>query len=467
MLTDALQSYRYLWPQHDLAASSAWRPTSGGAAFERAMPETPEELAADSRWPAFFPSPLCLVTVRDGSQIALEKVVGASIVNRFPYILALSFCRQDLSERHHGRRVFSELLERAGSVAVQYLPPGPALDRAMSAIQSMPEEHTVARIAKTGLATRDAVTTDAPVFTDAHLVYEARLVRPGKDFEGQPIYAQPWKDVGSHRIYFLEINAIQLRRDIAEGRSQIRWRSLPAWAPKLPLQNDPEARSDASGATGYKKGFTPHYAFPSAGTTAFESDGVHHDMAVKYLPPLPEDQVEVDNDRARWPCFFPSSAGLITTWARDGSPNVMPCGSTTIVSRQPLVIAPCVSYAAINARYAPRATLGHLRRTGRFGCGVPFIHDTVLEAIRHTGNVSIETQHDKVTRAGLAVEAHPSAPVLPATPVHFDCRIMDEVRLGTHIMFLGEVEHIRVRADVTPANPIEWCPWADVLPAHA
>ena len=80
MLTDALQSYRYVWPQHDLAASPAWLPTSGGAAFERTMPESAEELAADSRWPAFFPSPLCLVTVRDG-------LICASL-----YLLSLYVC---------------------------------------------------------------------------------------------------------------------------------------------------------------------------------------------------------------------------------------------------------------------------------------------------------------------------------------------------------------------------------------
>jgi flavin reductase (DIM6/NTAB) family NADH-FMN oxidoreductase RutF len=467
MLTDALKPYRYLWPQQDFAASSAWQPSADGQAWVRTMPESPEELEADSRWPAFFPSPLCFVTVRDGDEVGLEKVVGASIVNRFPYILALSFCRQELSQRHHARRTFTGMLERGGAVAVQYLPPGPMLDRVLHAILSVPEGKTRTRIAQAGLATRPALTNEAPVFTDSYLIYEARLVKPGKDFEGQPIYQEPWWDVGSHRIYFLEINAIQLRRDIAESRSQIQWRSLPAWQPQFPLQGSTKAAGGASARTGYQKGYTPHYVFPSAGTTAFEADCVHHNMAVKHLPPLAEDQMEVDNDRARWPCFFPSSAGLITTWAGDGLPNVMPCGSTTIVSRHPLVIAPCVSYAAINIRYAPRATLGILQRTKRFGCGVPFIHDAIIDAIRQTGNVSIETDRNKVARAGLTAEAKSSAPVLSAVPVHFDCAVVDQVRLGTHVMFLGEVQSIRVRADVTPENPIEWYPWADVVPVGA
>jgi flavin reductase (DIM6/NTAB) family NADH-FMN oxidoreductase RutF len=43
--------------------------------------------------------------------------------------------------------------------------------------------------------------------------------------------------------------------------------------------------------------------------------------------------------------------------------------------------------------------------------------------------------------------------------------VLDEIRLGTHVMFLGAVKRIRVRADVSAANPLEWCPWADVSPA--
>jgi flavin reductase (DIM6/NTAB) family NADH-FMN oxidoreductase RutF len=182
-------------------------------------------------------------------------------------------------------------------------------------------------------------------------------------------------------------------------------------------------------------------------------------MAVKYMPQLARDQVEVDNDRARWPCFFPSSLGMITSQTEDGTPNLMPCGSTTIVSRQPLVVAPCVSYSAINERYAPRATLTLIRQSRTFVCGVPFIHDTVLDAIRYAGNVSLTRNPRKLADAGLDVEPTEYGPALPALPIQFDCRVVGEVRLGTHVMFLGEVHRIRVRADLTPQNPMEWCPW--------
>jgi flavin reductase (DIM6/NTAB) family NADH-FMN oxidoreductase RutF len=459
-----LAPYRYLWPREDLHRSGSWAAGSDQA-FYRTMPESVEELALDSRWPALFPSAICLVTTGDGSSSALEKVVGASIVNRFPYIVALSFCQRPLSARHYVRSRFMEALERNQEVAVQFLAPGDALDRAMNTIAAIPDDRVTERIARADLPVRTARTNRAPVLTDAYLVYEARLVRPGRDFERVPIHAEPWTDAGSHRVYYLEITAIQLRHDIAQGRSQIHWRSLPTWTP------GPSFHASGTEAIGidsakYQKPYTPLYRFPSSGTIAFESDDVHDGMAVKYLPPLPEDQVEVNNDRARWPCFFPSSVGMITTWDEAGVPNVMPCGSTTIVSRHPLIVTPCVSYAAINDRYAPRATLNAIRRTGRFGCGVPFIEETVLAAIKYCGNISVAGNRNKVKESGLDIQASDWAPVPTALPVYFECEVVGEVRLGTHVMFFGEVRRIRVRADVTPDRPLEWCPWADVAAAE-
>ena len=385
--TAATGQSAYLWPGSDLTESGLWQPVTGEKAYRREMPESLEQLAADSRWPAFFPSPISLVTTSDGSRTALEKVVGASIVNRFPYVVALSFCKQPLSRRHHIRATFMDVLEKGEGAAIQFLVPGPLLDRVMDVIATVPDENSGQRLQATGLPTREALTSRAAVFADAYMVYEARLVKPCKDFEGRPIYEKPWIDVGSHRVYFLEITAIQLRQDIANGEDRIYWRSLPAWAPINEIPARPVFENPIL-AGKYTKGYTPQYVFPSAGTIAFEADATIDGMAVKHLPPLAADQVQVDNDRARWPCFFPSSAGLITSWMEDGSPNLMPCGSTTVVSRHPMVIAPCVSYYAINERYAPRATLESIRKTGRFGCGVPYIHDAILNGIRYSGNIS-------------------------------------------------------------------------------
>ena len=463
MLSDSLKKYAYRWPDIDLAAAAGGQYTKDTRGYVMKMPEKAEAVFKDSRWPAFFPSSISLVTTGEGSKPALEKVVGAAIVNRFPYIVALNFCKDDLSGRHHPRQAFMDTLESTGCAAIQFLPPGEELDKVMQVINTVPEQETHRRIEKTGLKLRKAETNPALVFEHSYMVYETRLVKPGKDFGGEPIYEHPWMDVGSHRIYFLEINAIQLRRDIAEGRSQVLWRSLPAWEPQSPPDETARQTGQLPVDGSYIKPFDSHYKFPAENTVAFEADEVKDEMAVKYLSPLPEDQVEVDNDRARWPCFFPSSLGMITSYSGNGVPNIMPCGSTFMVSRYPLTVGICVSYAAINERYAPRASLDFIRENGSFGCGVPYINDTIRNAIGYAGNLSMHKDPRKLANSGLYYEDGEWGPVLTDLPIYFGCWVKDQIKLGTHILFLGEVQEIRVRPDVTPDNALEWCPWVDIL----
>jgi hypothetical protein len=144
--------YGYQWPDMP-GGSGPWRAAPDGQTLVRELPETRNELKADSRWPAFFPSSMCLVTASDGGTDVLEKVVGASIVNRFPYVVALSFCREQLSDRHHARRRFTDLIEKSGNVAIQFLPQGASLDRAMSAITSTTDAETASRIRRGGSPT--------------------------------------------------------------------------------------------------------------------------------------------------------------------------------------------------------------------------------------------------------------------------------------------------------------------------
>jgi flavin reductase (DIM6/NTAB) family NADH-FMN oxidoreductase RutF len=462
IMQSLLEKYLYTWPHHDLTGDAEWKKSKYAGFMERLMPEKDENLAIDSRWPGFFPSAICFVTTTDGKVTGLEKVVGATIVNRFPYILALSFCTKPLSERHYVRERFMQILEAGGSVAVQYFEPGDRIDKVMNAISSVDDDKIDTRIAQTGLKTTKAQSNDSEVFTDAYMVYEGRLVKPGKDFERQPIFEKPYTDYGSHRIYYLEIEAIQLRRDIAHGQSQIHWLSLPKWDNIKPLQNRDQSTFRPLIDVKYQKGYTSDYFFPAKNTMGFEYDKEENGMSVKFLPPLPEDQVEVDNDRARWPCFFPSSVGMVTTWGVDDTANLMPCGSTSILVRHPLCFAICVSYAKINVRYAPRASLDALLRKKRFVCGVPFANDTIIDAIKYAGNISVAQDKDKLTNSGLEYVNDEAGPLLTALPVNYRCKVVDVVRLGTHFLLLGEVESVIVRDDVTKANCLKWYSYPDV-----
>src|SRR5262249_1859398 len=338
--------FSYFWPYEGTLSPPAWQFNHALGRLVRSMPESREELAADSRWPAFFPSSICLATVCHDGVAHLEKVVGATIVNRFPYVLALSFCREPLSPRHYVRRTFMDALEASGRAAVQFLMPGETLARVMAAIANVPEDSTAERFSAAGVQARHAGSSAAPVLEPAYLVYECRLVKPARDFEGVPINFGAWKDTGSHRVYFLEIESISLREEIASGATPLWWRSLPTWRRgPAPTRSDGTAdhRSKMLARTSFIKASMPDYAFPSSGTVACEADEHRDGFAAKHLPPLPKGQVQVNNDQARWPCFFPSSLGMITVQDRNGSIGGLSCGSTTVVSRHPLTVAICVS----------------------------------------------------------------------------------------------------------------------------
>jgi hypothetical protein len=256
--------FRYVWPGCGAFDAPGWGRTQDGEYRIRAMPESREELDRDSRWPVFFPSPICITTASDRGIAHVEKVVGASIVNRFPYVVALSYCREPLSSRHYVRRTFMEALEVSRRAAVQFLMPGEPLRALMSAIANVPEDRPEERLAAAGLAARGTV----PVFDDAYLVYQCRLAEPRRDFDGAPIYADPWTDIGSHRVYFLEIESIALDENIASGRAPLHWRSLPVWrgAPRR-HRSDPALaarRQETLSRGALSRLISPTMSFPAA-----------------------------------------------------------------------------------------------------------------------------------------------------------------------------------------------------------
>ncbi|HMF26181.1 MAG TPA: flavin reductase family protein [Pseudolabrys sp.] len=456
--------YIYPWPPPNAFSKPVWQDYLDGEYRQREMPESAEEVAADSRWPAFFSQPICLITTTDGQQFYLEREVGPCIVNRFPYVMTISLCRKALSERHTPRVQFMEALEKSGIANVQFLPLGPPLDRCLDILNTYPEGQVQKRVAATGLPHRRALSNAAPVFADAFMVYETHFCRPMEDLYGNKIYEKPYVDVGSHRVYFLEVNCIQLRQDIADGRTQIAWNSLAEWTPRRPTV--PSADVDQSTITrmGYIKPFTPYYKFPASNTVAFEYEGNADGMAYKHFEAFQRSHVEViDNDKTRWPCFFPSSLGMITSRSAAGKPNLMPCGSTTVISRSPLVISPAVTYGGINDRYRSRYTLHNIRAHSRFGVGLATVNEEMLAAIRYAGNVSAADDPNKLRNTGLSFEDGDYSPILRGCPIHFDCEVVGEVKLGTHSMFLGEVQRILVRTDVSAENPITWNPWPVVL----
>ena len=216
----------------------------------------------------------------------------------------------------------------------------------------------------------------------------------------------------------------------------------------------------------YKKTFTPRYRFPGPNTVAFEGESCGR-MRVLVLPTGPV--YEADNDRARWPCFFPAPLLVITAAAADGRTNMMPCGSTMMVNRHPLTIAACVAYAEINVRYRRRETLAMIEDAGVFGVCVFSDEDRFVEAVNLSGNLSVADGVDKFRRAGLTpiVGRETGTVLVKEAPICYECRLVGTRRLGTHKMLLGEVAAITMDPRLARGDAqLLWHPLPRIVPVE-
>ena len=216
----------------------------------------------------------------------------------------------------------------------------------------------------------------------------------------------------------------------------------------------------------YKKTFTPRYRFPGPNTVAFQGRRRGR-MRALVLPRGPV--YEADNDRARWPCFFPAPLLVITVVAEDGRFNMMPCGSTMMVNRHPLTIAASIAYAEINVRYRRRETLEMIERAGVFGVCVFSDQEHFVEAVNLSGNLSIADGIDKFRDAGLTpLRGRETGTVLvKEAPVCYECRLAEARRLGTHKMLFGEVLAVTLDQRIARGDTrLLWHPLAKIVPAE-
>ncbi|MFW6164327.1 MAG: flavin reductase family protein [Planctomycetota bacterium] len=144
-------------------------------------------------------------------------------------------------------------------------------------------------------------------------------------------------------------------------------------------------------------------------------------------------------DRAFRP-VYPSPAGLITSVAADGTPNIITLGETFNLSiglgDHPVV----VGVAIAPARYSHEL----IQAAGEFGLCLPTAE--MVEVVDRCGTCSGREVGDKFAHVGLTPVAATriQAPLIAECPVCLECTLLDVIPTGDHDLFRGEVvaEHV-------------------------
>jgi flavin reductase (DIM6/NTAB) family NADH-FMN oxidoreductase RutF len=136
---------------------------------------------------------------------------------------------------------------------------------------------------------------------------------------------------------------------------------------------------------------------------------------------------------------------IIGTYSPDGAPNIMNAAWGGIASSKP----PCIS---VSLR---EATLSYhnIRHSQAFTVNIP--SEKYLKEADFAGLVS-GREHAKFEEAGLTPEKSErvNAPIVREFPYALECKLIRQVELGLHTMFIGEIVGIVAESEMLTSNQL-------------
>jgi flavin reductase (DIM6/NTAB) family NADH-FMN oxidoreductase RutF len=140
--------------------------------------------------------------------------------------------------------------------------------------------------------------------------------------------------------------------------------------------------------------------------------------------------------------LLPSPVLIIGTYGSDGKPNIINAAWGGIASSQP----PCLS---VSLR-AATLSYHNIKRNEAFTVNIP--SEKYLKEADYVGMVSGKTC-DKFEETGLTPEKSErvNAPLVKEFPYALECRLIRQIELGLHTMFIGEI--VGMVADSEVLNP--------------
>ena len=140
--------------------------------------------------------------------------------------------------------------------------------------------------------------------------------------------------------------------------------------------------------------------------------------------------------------LLPSPVLIIGTYGPDGKPNMMNAAWGGIVSSKP----PCISVSLREATLS----FHNIKQTGAFTVNIP--SEKYLKEADFVGMVSGK-EYDKFKETGLTPNKsrRVNAPIVNEFPYALECKLVREINLGSHTMFIGEI--VGMVADSEVLNP--------------
>jgi flavin reductase (DIM6/NTAB) family NADH-FMN oxidoreductase RutF len=140
--------------------------------------------------------------------------------------------------------------------------------------------------------------------------------------------------------------------------------------------------------------------------------------------------------------LLPSPVLIIGTYGSDGRPNMMNAAWGGIVSSKP----PCISVSIREATLS----FHNIKQAGAFTVNIP--SEKYLKEADFVGMVS-GRESDKFKETGLTPERSKlvNAPIVKEFPYSLECKLIRQVNLGSHTMFIGEI--VGMVADNEVLNP--------------
>lgn len=128
--------------------------------------------------------------------------------------------------------------------------------------------------------------------------------------------------------------------------------------------------------------------------------------------------------------LLPSPVMIIGTYNSDGKPNIMNAAWGGIASSKP----PCISVSLREATL----TYHNIKQTEAFTVNIP--SEKYIKEADYVGIVSGK-DCDKFIETQLTPEKskHVNAPIVKEFPYALECRLIKQVELGLHTMFIGEI----------------------------